>query len=370
MASVSVSNSKLRYLSRINNLIPQLTREYSLDLSGLVLYTEAASGAYLYTPIIGALTGADKVYAITATSRYADRNTVATNTSAVARHFGVADRIQVVFEKREEHFAISDIITNSGFVRPIDSTVVSWLKPTAVIPLMWETWEFREEDLDLSACKKRGILVLGTNESRPPCDMKPYNGFIALKLIFELGFEGYKTKVLLLGNYPSPGGAIYQQLTSLGCCVTWFSSHKKGQKPYSELKHYFKCFGHQYDIIMLAEHEDPVCLLGPEGILPFNEIINRNPNISIGIIAGNVDVEGLKQSGLHYYPDHIQPFGYMSYQPYSLGPRPVLDLYAAGLKVGQVMARARLSGVSLEDAATHALQHSPAMDFEGDRAWI
>jgi hypothetical protein len=60
----------------------------------------------------------------------------------------------------------------------------------------------------------------------------------------------------------------------------------------------------------------------------------------------------------------------MSYQPYEMGPRPVLELFAAGLAVGQAMAFSRLSGASPRDAARHALAVSPAMDFPGERAWV
>jgi hypothetical protein len=54
----------------------------------------------------------------------------------------------------------------------------------------------------------------------------------------------------------------------------------------------------------------------------------------------------------------------MSYQPDQLGPRPVLELYAAGLRVGQAMATARLRGRSLEEATSFALRTSPAMAFD------
>ena len=35
----------------------------------------------------------------------------------------------------------ADVVTNSGHVRPIDAETVAWMKPTAVVPLMYEAWE-------------------------------------------------------------------------------------------------------------------------------------------------------------------------------------------------------------------------------------
>ena len=47
-----------------------------------------------------------------------------------------------------------------------------------------------------------------------------------------------------------------------------------------------------------------------------------------------------------------------------------MELVSAGLKVGEVMARARLGGMSVVEAARYTLGHAPAMDFENDGAWI
>src|SRR5690606_1365873 len=41
-----------------------------LDLSGLTVLTEAASGAYVVTPVLAALAGAARVIAVTRTTRY------------------------------------------------------------------------------------------------------------------------------------------------------------------------------------------------------------------------------------------------------------------------------------------------------------
>jgi hypothetical protein len=41
----------------------------------------------------------------------------------------------------------------------------------------------------------------------------------------------------------------------------------------------------------------------------------------------------------------------------------VIDLHCAGLKVGEVMAKARLCGKSVEETKILALKYSPAQDF-------
>ena len=47
---------------RIERILRKCIRDFGLDLGGLVVFTEAATGPYLYAPILTALAGAAKVY--------------------------------------------------------------------------------------------------------------------------------------------------------------------------------------------------------------------------------------------------------------------------------------------------------------------
>lgn len=353
---------------RIERLVEGCIRDFSLDLEGISVFTEAASGAYLHTPILAAVAGARRVYALTRSSKYGDREDIRAWTLKAAEEWGVADRIQVLFEKSHEALGDADIITNSGFVRPLNRPTLEHLKPTAVISLMWEPWEFREDELDLAYCKEKGLLVLGTDEHSPPLDLVPVGGFLAMKLLFHLGLEGFKTRTLLLGG-GHLGRSIFDHFASLNLDVAWFSEEGSPGRPYSDLPEFFAAHGGDFDAVVVAEHSLDRRLLGERGLLSYTEIGGRNPALAIGIISGNIDREGLAQSGLAFYPKEIMPFGYMSYQPYDLGPRPILELYAAGLLVGQVMSRARLGGMSVRDAARHTIANAPAMDFEGSNRW-
>jgi hypothetical protein len=354
--------------SRERGLAAQMIERFELDLSGLRVLTEAASGPYLHTPLLAALAGPERVFAVTADSLYATKEEVAERTSREAESWEVADRLEIGFERKPEWLGSSDIVTNSGFVRPIDRDLVARLKPTAVIPLMWETWEFRPGDVDLESCRARDILVLGTCESKTPCDMRPFIGALAVKLLGELGLEG-KSRIALLGGQPLIGGAIRRALSDLGHEVVWFAEDQREAHPYEQLRELVIDDARELDAILVAEHQDPRLLLGPNGELAPAELESANAELRVGVVAGNVDADALRDSGLRFAPERIRPFGEMSFQPAALGPEPVLMLYAAGLRVGEVMARARLGGASLSDAARRALDSSPAMDFPGELAW-
>jgi hypothetical protein len=355
--------------SRLDNILRKCVEEYGLNLDSLTVLTEAASGAYLYTPVLAALAGAKKVYAFSEDSRFGTKEVIRQQTLEAAERLGVEKIIDVIFSKTKPIVGACDIITNSGFVRPITREMVSWMKPTAVIPLMWEPWEFRDADLDFRACQESRILVMGTDESQPPLSMYSCGFYLAMKLLFELGLEGYKTRTLLLGGGNGLGKSIYQRFKQLEMDIAWFAKDEPHVRVFDDLPQHFSAHGSEYDLILVAEHEHDICLLGENGYLSYSQIREANPAMCIGIISGIVDIDGLQNSGLQYYPKRIQPFRYMSYQPYDLGPRPVLELYAAGLKVGQAMARARLAGATVEQAAAIAIENSAAMDFEGDKAW-
>ena len=86
---------------------------------------------------------------------------------AMASRWKIFDRLVLLGSRNDERIGSADIVTNLGFVRPINGEFLRRLKPTAVIPLMFETWEYRHADLDLSECRRLGIAVLGTNEHHP-----------------------------------------------------------------------------------------------------------------------------------------------------------------------------------------------------------
>src|SRR5579859_5764146 len=109
-----------------------------LRLDGLTVLTEAATGAYVVTPVLAAMAGAKKVYAIAVDTRYGTTKDIAEQTAAVATLVGVQDRIELIGAKDRNIVGQADIITNSGHVRPIDAQTVDWMKPGTVVSLMYE----------------------------------------------------------------------------------------------------------------------------------------------------------------------------------------------------------------------------------------
>src|SRR3954470_3426689 len=80
---------------RLVRLMREAIERCDLDLQGLTVLTEAASGAYVVTPVLAAMSGAD-VVAVTAGNAYSSAEEIRELTLGLARLAGVGDRIELV----------------------------------------------------------------------------------------------------------------------------------------------------------------------------------------------------------------------------------------------------------------------------------
>lgn len=349
-------------------LTKKLIKTFNLDLSGLTVITECASKSYLFTPLAVCLAGG-KAICIGKDSKYGsfdenknllidlmDQNEVSSLNYKIFK-----DNIPI------KYFSEADIICNSGFVRKIKKEAIEEFKFNAVISLMWETWEYRNEDIDFKACQRNKTPVIGTNESFHRINMYDYNFYIALKLMFELGIEVNNSKIILLGGHKT-GESIAKRFSDLDISFEWFKEDCSSDSTlksfsYDELGRILDF--EDVDVILCCEHYFRNQLIGRKGYLDFNQIYKKHPNVVFGHVCGNIDIDELKLSKIPYFPNNLKPFGYMSYQAFDLGPRPVIELNIAGLKVGEIATKSILKGLSSEEAIEETVKYGIGQDFKG-----
>jgi len=338
---------------RVKNLMNKAISDIGLDLSGLTVLTEAASGNYVVTPLIAALARAKKVYAITRDSMYGKATEVEELTLKFARFCEIDDKIDVLFEKSPEIIHQADIVTNLGFVRPIDQDFISAMKNTAVITLMCEAWEFREGDIDLEACREKNILVMGTNENHPVLKVFDFCGNLCLKMLFELQIEIYKSKIIIVSS--DKFGKVIEKTLRVNGAETYLVNELKTEPSR-------RCLTNA-DAVVIADYTSQDIFIGGNGHISAEDLFKISPGISVIQFAGTVNIEELQSVGIPCFPRHQVGSFRMGVTLAELGPKPVIDLHCAGLKVGEAMARARLNGKSVEEAKMIALKYSPAQDF-------
>jgi hypothetical protein len=352
-------------MERELRIVRQQVKNMKIDLSGLNIITECASGPYMFNTLTPLLANANQVVAIGKDSHFGLFKDIRSELLALCDSAEInTDRLILSETLEDEYISKADIITNSNILRPINKETISKLKPTTVLPLMWETWEFRDDCLDIKAAIENDILVLGTDESHPSLNFHPYAGMLGLNLLFKLGLECHRSNIILMGG-SFIGSEIAKTLSINNIPYSWFVEKPSNGKQiaYEKMKHQESTFK-EADAIIVCELESWSPLFtDSNGWISFNELAALNPSIKIGVITGNINQDALDKSGLAYLPEKIMPPGQISYQAYEMGPRPILELFAAGLKVGEVMARCRAKGMGLEETIEHSLKHSAAMDF-------
>ncbi|MFB3819493.1 MAG: hypothetical protein ACE147_17685 [Candidatus Methylomirabilales bacterium] len=307
---------------RLVRLMREAVERCRLNLSGATVLTEAATGAYAVTPVLAALAGASRVYALTRATPYGSVEDVAVGTRQLARLAGVGRHVEVVTERSRALVARADVVTNSGHVRPIDAEMVGWMKPGAVLPLMYEAWEFREGDVDLAACRARGIAVAGTHERHPHIDVFGFLGLMAVTLLADAGVSAYRGRILLCcDNRFRP--YLEQGLVAAGAEVrTVVQLRQAAPGP---------C-----DAVLVAMRPQPQPVLDARDAA---WLAKHQPGTPVAQYWGDLDRAALAAEGVPVWPPDPPARGHMGILPSGVGPEPIVRLQAGGLKVAEVLRR-------------------------------
>lgn len=311
---------------RLVSLMRQAIERCDLQLQNAIALTEAATGAYAVTPVLAAMSGVEKVFALTHSSRYGTIEQVKAQTLELAEIAGVSKCIEFITEKKQIDVGQADIITNSGHVRPIDAQMIGWMKPTAVIGLMYEAWEFRHEDVDLTACRQRGIQVVGVNERHPSVDVFSFLGIMAVKLLLDAGIAVYTSNILLLCDNPFrdfidrgliKAGAIVDTVDTLATAPT--------NKIYDAI------------LVALQPQAEPVL-----SALDAAMIAKYWSGALVAQYWGDIDRSALLSHNIPLCPEVEPKSGHMGILPSAVGPEPIIRLQTGGLKAAEVIWRKSL----------------------------
>ncbi len=295
-----------------------------LDLSGLTIVTEAATGAYCVTPVIAALADAKRVYARTQASRYGSIAEVKACTMELAALAGVADRIEICETIDDTVLGRADIITNSGHLRPIGRSVISKLPRECVIALMFETWEFRASDIDLPAAREHAIRIVGVNERHPSVDVFSYLGPLCVNMLHEAGIPVYGNQIALICDNDFDT-FIVRSLTGLGANVRSFSDVAALE-------------GGGWDAIVIALRPAAVPRVNA---LDAAHIARAAPAAIVAQLWGDADRTAMAAKGVGIWPSQAPVQGHMGVLLSAIGPEPIIRLQTGGLRAAEWVHRGK-----------------------------
>lgn len=343
-------------MKSIKNKIVDAVNRLELDLKGKVVLTEAATGAYVVTPVIAAVAGA-KVYAFTKNTRYGTVEDVRKQTLDLLSLFDTpATSIEVIDTLTPEIIAQADIITNSGHLRPLDKSLLQHAKKGAVIPLMYEAWEWREADLDIEIVNQKQIALGATNERHPDVDVFNYLGDMALKMIFDAGLCPYNNNYILICNNdfgPFIAKTLSKVCGSLAVCDTAENKSKYqglnvdwiGNFPDFTVPEKYK----KSDAVVFTAYPFDKTWIGDKTTpIQIEKLKQELDNPFILRYCGHID-ESIGNE-VAFYPESVKP-GHMGILPSAIGFDPIIRLQSGGLKVGQLLLEGKtdVHGVRLAD---------------------
>ena len=301
------------------NSIERRLEALGLDLHGLTVVTEAATGAYASTAVIAALAGATVFACAGVSSRYGTAADAIAATRTLARRAGVEDRISFLRNLPASVLQRCDILTNSGHIRPIAREMIEILPDRSVIALMFEAWEFRDTDIDLAACRRRGIRIAAVNERHADVGVFRFLGPLCTCLLRDAGVTVDGCHIAILCDNPF-AEYLREGLCVVGAAAELFSGP-------ADLA------ARNWDVVVVALGPAPRPHCGHD----LAAIARKAPGALVAQFWGDLDRGEAERLGLPVCPAIEPRPGHMGILLNRLGPEPIIRLQTGGLKAAELV---------------------------------
>ncbi len=311
--------------------------ELKLDLSGLTVLTECGTNSYMFSPVIACLANAKVVKVIVIDTPEYSAESIITEFKELIADLSFNSKIEFFLNPREYTFFHDvDIITNSGMIRPLNKEKLSLCQKNVVIPLMYEKWEFRNSDIDINYCLKKGIKVGGVWENHPRLKIFEFCENLLIKLIFDSGLEIRENRFLIFST-DEFGKMAARGIKKLGGFITYIGVDSK--EIYKNVP--------IVDAIIFCDYLNTDDIIGSENsYLSDDRIKMLNSSISLIHLSGMIHTGQIREKAINIYPDEIGRAIRMTKTLDYLGPITTIKLLTAGMKVGEEMRRGNYSDLT------------------------
>ena len=234
---------------------------------------------------------------------------------------------QIIFRSNDRNFEdiqSADIITNSGMLRPLDSIFLGFVKPNAVISLMFEAWELRLKDIDLDICRSKKIRVTGVSENNSTMNIFEYSGILAIKLILNSGIEIFQSNILIWSrdDFGEVAKKYLSKLTPKSIIIC-----NESEKFYKYIEN--------VDLVYFCDYHEDRHYFGPNGFLNLELISRINPTVKFCHLYGNILKTECNNFGISLFPNKDGYNKVMSETLSYAGIEPVIQLLVASLKAAK-----------------------------------
>jgi hypothetical protein len=331
---------------RTERKVRALLADVDVDLAGMRVYTEAATGAYRITAAVALLAGARSVHCVARASRFGPAEGAIAQSREFAASLGLdLGRLGFSEGHSPEALAEADLVTNMGMLRPLDASVIGRMRPGSVIALMYEPWELRAGDVDLAAARARGVTVVGVNEDHPKSHCVGGISVLLLDALVDAGLAVFSDDLLLVCGSPF-ARRLVRELHPHCRSLDLLDDGAAGDVLPENVRrlHRAEVNARHYDALLLVDApnrgvysvaDDPSAAWPRRCLGTWDACVESMGNVR------RADFPGVR-----FRPEAAPPLGYMGTNPASLGPDMVARLVAAGLAAG-----AEALGVARRDPA-------------------
>lgn len=305
--------------TRTRNLMRYVASDhFELDLSGFKVITEAATGPYAVTASLAALAGAE-VDAVADDTDFNSYDQAAVQTMDIAELCDVSAHVRVV-TRGQADFESAMVVTNLKTVRPFNRELIARLPGGAVISTMCEPRKLQPNEIDLEACARHAIKVIGIWEEHPLVDILRYSGPLALKLLLEQDLE-------VAGNFIAIAGAdrfappIARSLVAMGAEVV----HMKDWEDLADIP------PGRMDALLYSDYNQEI---GRPMVDP--GILQRQVGALLLQFTGGLNLVPFISAAWRLVPEQTLPPHTLWRTLAHLGIGPVIQQHAAGLKAAEL----------------------------------
>lgn len=314
--------------SYIVRLIQQSIKQFKLDLTGLNILIPVNHKEPSIMPLIATMANAKNIYiqsldinAINEIANYQKENNV--------------ENIQFVDKETYPILSSLDIIIKGGEVSQIDSKYLAALKKDCVISIYPENFDFYNvQGINLEECTKKKIPVISVN----PCDSNlmlfKYLSQVVIKRFNEINLDLFRSRTMLVGS-----GELFDNTLSLlkTCGSHVYSANLDIMQDKSYvLKHLADS-----DAIVVVDYpQKHGNIIGTDGFITIENILDINPDIKIVHLAGKLQVNPLALGSIFFTPDKIKQ-NTLSIGLNDMGLRSIIEMSAATIKAAETLIKVK-----------------------------
>jgi len=322
--------------SKYFELIKQNIKTFKLNLNNYNILLPVSPKEPALIAVIAAMAGAKNIYV--KTNKLPLKNIIA----KTATELGF-ENIKCFDNPTAEVLSEINTVVKGGEIDKIDSAFINQLNKKAVITLFPENLDFNNtENIDLEACNKAKIPVIGIDPEDKNLNLYKYFSHIILKRCYEAGLAVYKSRVLLIGH----GDLLDSSLQLLKAAnVIVYTCNIQASLDWNFL---VKRLPELDAIIIIDYPQTSNQVIGSKGFVSISDIVDLCPNVKIIHFSGKLEENSLNFGKIKYFPSEIIQNS-INLNILELGENGLVETATACLKVADNLTKSKLNTLQPKD---------------------